>query len=388
MTATERTTLPNTTMSPGEHKQLRGFRGKVVCLNVTETRTENFIRELERRGFEVLPYRTQGWRSALVNFVSFARAAVQADFVLCGGTVPAQIPWMLAARLLGRACILDFPMDLTEWPFPKAFGWACYVRLTLRCASGVLTIRSRAYVIEKFGLNRRRVRFLESCPDAAVVEPAQRATPRFRPRPDSILLCWSGGHEHHRLERFMPTFHKLIELAPNAELLVIADPRKPSVIETIRYAESAGLADRVHVLPVIKPPADFYATIAQCDIWIATLGDDTLQGRQELRMELMEAGLLARSVVSAKTPALVEHGLVDGQEILYIDPSHPAASARRIAELAADPQARARMGGQLRARVMRSFSLKDAVDDLLGFAVRSKDAVSTTTEVASPTTAG
>jgi glycosyltransferase involved in cell wall biosynthesis len=349
-------------------EKLRGIPGHgrtFVSLNNFESRTENFVRELKRRGFQVLPYEMKTLRAMFFGLFSFAKAVRKSDFVLCGAGSVYQISWMLAARLLGRPCILDFPMDLTEWPFPKGVSARYYVWIILHCASCVLTIKSRAYIVDKFGLRVRRVRFLESCPDPSRVELAHHAKPRFRRRPDTVLVCWSGGHEHHRLERFMPTFQSLIDLAPNVELLLIADPTKESVIESQRYAVSAGFGDRVHVLPVIKPAEDFYATVAQCDLWVSTMGDDTVQGRHELRMELLEVGLLAKAVVSAKTPGMVEHGLVDGKEILYIDPSDPGRSAQKILALVSSPQMREQLGNHLRARVIQTFSLKEAVDGLL-----------------------
>ena len=170
----------------------------------------------------------------------------------------------------------------------------------------------------------------------------------------------------------MPIFKNLIELIPGAELLLIADPATQSVRECIRYAQAAGFPERVHVLPVIKPVQDFYATIAQCDLWVATLGDDTMQGRQEFRMELLELGLLAKAGVAAPTPALIEHGLSDGRELLYIDPANPKESAVKIADFANRPESLRQLGHRLRDRVIQDFSIKNAVDEVLGGLALSK----------------
>jgi glycosyltransferase involved in cell wall biosynthesis len=172
----------------------------------------------------------------------------------------------------------------------------------------------------------------------------------------------------------MPTFQALVALMPNAELLVIADPAKYSVVETRRYAAAAGLSDRVHVLHVIKPPEEFYATVAQCHLWVATLGDDTLQGRHELRMELLEMGVLGKAVIAGSTPALIESGLTE-REILYVDPADPEASALRIAKLAKNPGSLAQLGQNLRDRVLERFSLEGAVDDLLNCVIGEKNTV-------------
>jgi len=337
----------------------------VLALNIGESRTANFVRELERRGFLVTNVNTINWKDIFVQLLRFVKALIRSDFVLCGTMIPFQIPWMLLARLLRRPCIVDCPMDLTEFPFPTARHWRWYVALTLKCADLVLTIRSRAYLVSKLGLNRRNVMFVESCPDQTQIEQGLLATPRFHASPGSFLICCSGGHAQHSLERFMPIFEALIQLVPKAELLLIANPATQFAIECHRYAQNAGFSERVHVFPVIKPVQDFYATIAQCDMWVATLGNDSVQGRHEFRMELLEVGLLGKAVVTAATPALIEHGLSSGRELLYIDPSDPRGSAMKIAEFAGKPEALRQLGGNLRDRVVREFSLRQAVDEIL-----------------------
>jgi glycosyltransferase involved in cell wall biosynthesis len=353
---------------------LRGNDGTILALNIDETRTMNFIGELERRGFRVITFETLHWTDLIVRLYAYLRAVLRCDFIICGTRLPIQIPWMLLARALQRSCIIDCPMDITEWPFSGAADWKRKVKLALRSATCVLTIRSRAYLIAKFGLKPERVLFVDSCPDIRRIEAGLEARPHFRPPKGTFLLCWSGGHEHHRLERFMPTFQALVALMPNAELLVIADPAKYSVVETRRYAAAAGLSDRVHVLHVIKPPEEFYATVAQCHLWVATLGDDTLQGRHELRMELLEMGVLGKAVIAGSTPALIESGLTE-REILYVDPADPEASALRIAKLAKNPGSLAQLGQNLRDRVLERFSLEGAVDDLLNCVIGEKNTV-------------
>ena len=186
----------------------------VIALNIGESRTANFVRELERRGFRATHFHTRSWSTVLLQLLPFIKILVRSDFVLCGTMIPLQIPWMLVARLFQVPCIVDCPMDLTEPPFPTARSWRWLVTLTLRCAAVVLTIRTRAYLISKLGLNKRRVMFVESCPDQAQVEASLLATSRFRPRQGAFLICCSGGHPQHRLERIMPIFELLIQLVP------------------------------------------------------------------------------------------------------------------------------------------------------------------------------
>ena len=337
----------------------------IIALNVRECRTKNFIGELQRRGFRIVEFQTIGHGFELPNLFAFIRAVRHSKFVLCGTAVPSQIPWILLIRLLKRCCVVDCPMDIVEWPFPVVRHWKWGVWLSLKCATLILTIRSRAYLIRKFGLDNRRVLFIESCPDSNRVEASLAGTPRYRPRPGAFLVCCSGCHMPHRLERFMQTFESLLALVPSAELLLIGDLEQPSVVESKRFARAAGIGDRIHAIPIIESVEDFYATVAQCGLWVATMGDDTLQGRHEFRMELLEIGLLGRPVIAAPTPGLVEHGLVDGQEILYMDPSEPQGSARKIADYVSNPTVLAEIGRRLGQRVRHEYSLERAVDGLL-----------------------
>jgi glycosyltransferase involved in cell wall biosynthesis len=343
---------------------------KAVAVNISETRTRRFIAGIERKGFSFTDFQVNNWSAAVFRLPAFLRAVRSSEFVLGGTVLPWQIPWMILARVMRRPVAVDLPMDITAWPFPSTGRWRWLVRFSLRLADYVIIIRSRKYVVEKFGLARHRVLFLESCPDRAHFENAAFAAPRFRPAPGDFLICWSGGHAHHALERFMPIFEKLVALIAGAQLLVIADPELPSVVKTKEYAKSRGLAERVHMLPVIRPVEDFYATLAQCHLWVATLGDDTLQGRFEFRMELMEVGLLGKAVIAAPTPGLVAHGLSDGEEILYIDPAAAEVSALRIRDLVSNRARLDAMGRNLRARVLRDYSLEDAVEVLLAAVLR------------------
>jgi glycosyltransferase involved in cell wall biosynthesis len=338
----------------------------LVVLNIAETRTWNFIAELKRRGFVVVEFRTNDWKNVVTSARAFCRAARSSRFVLCGIHLPFQLPWMLLVKAIGRQCVLDLPMDITTWPFPEKGHWKWLVGKTLRMADLVLTIRSRSYLAPKFGIDKTRMAYLESCPDAQVVMAGLDAKPRYKPAPGAFTVCLSGGHEAHRLERFMPVFEALLPLIPNVELLIISARSKPVVRLSLEYASRAGFDNRVRVLPVIKPPEEFFATVAQCQLWVATLGDDTLQGRQEFRMELIEVGLMGKpAVLTVRTPAIVEHDLVDGREIIELDLSDPAGTASRIAALADEPGALARIASNMRQRVLGTYSLSEAVNQLL-----------------------
>ena len=353
------------TKAAAEPDGLKQHRGIVVCVDIGETRPKNFIRELERKGFLAVHFETRTKWAVLSQLRAFVNAVRCSSFIICGTPLRSQLLWMFVARCFRRRWVLDVPMDITEWPF--ATRWHCrwQVKILSRLSDYVLTLKTRDYLTGKLGLRKERVLLLESCPDESVIRMGKSAQPRFQPRPGSFLICCTGCHPAHRLERFMPVFEALAKLAPNAELLFIGATEQPTIQESQRYAIERGLAERVHFLPTIKPVDEFHATVNQCDLWVATLGDDTLQGRHEFRMELLEVGMLAKPVAAVETPGLLQHQLRDGKEIIFIDAANPETSARKIAQFISEPESLARVGQQLRQLVTERFSLSEAMDYMI-----------------------
>jgi glycosyltransferase involved in cell wall biosynthesis len=363
-------TTPSAPQRPQETESIlapAAGAGQIVLLNICETRTWNFIHELERRGFQTVEFKTGNWKDFVFGLVPFCRAVRRSAFVFCGLNLPWQLPSMILVKLIGRKSVLDCPMDVAAWPFPEKAHWKWMVTRALRLSGLVLTIRTRAYMAAKFGLRGEQMAYVESCPNSDLVLAGLRATPRFQPPAESFTVCISGGHEPHRLERFLPIFEALIPLVPNIELLLISDPSKPLVRLITEYARRAGFHQRLRVLPVIKPPEEFFATVARCQLWVAMLGDDTLQGKHEFRMELMEIGLLGKpAVVTLETPGLAEHNFTDGKDLLYVDLADPAGTAAKIAAFANRPGALERLSLNLQQRVSKDYSLTDAVDTIVG----------------------
>jgi glycosyltransferase involved in cell wall biosynthesis len=337
----------------------------IVAVDIHELRTRNFVQEFERRGFRIIEFDLNTWGSTARNVIPFGRAALQSEFVLCGVNPSKQLPFLFLALLLGRPRVVDCPMDVTVWPFSQSLRWRILTVLLLHCASLVLTIKSRSYFAKKLRLSDKHMLYIESCPNIETVQAALQAQSRFQPADDAFVICCSGCHEHHQLDRFLAIFQALVPLLSNAVLLIIADPAKPMVKQAEIIAAQEEFQGKILALGVIKPVEDFYSTVAHCDLWIATLGSDTLQGTQELRMELLEIGLLGTPVASLITPGLQEHGFTDGQDLLAIDPSDPLGSARKIADLARSPARLSQLADNLRRRVLRDFSLEQAMDRVL-----------------------
>jgi glycosyltransferase involved in cell wall biosynthesis len=339
-----------------------------IFLNAGESRTLNFMRELRRRGWLVSEFRCLSWAEAARGLWPYARAARRSRFVVAGVAFPWQAPWLLLARALGLKIIIDCPMDVTVRPFSEARHLKRMLAYFSRRADLFLTIASRSYLTSTLGLDASKVLFLETCPDLEQIGRSAAARPRFEAPAGDFLIGYSGVAEWQRPERFVPIFKALRELVPNVTWLVVSDPDLPMIRRLRERAEESGVAGGVRFLPVIKPAEDFFATMARCDLWVGHLGDDSLLGRHELRMELLEMGALSRPAVCARTPALELHGFADGDNLILINPDDPAASARRLADYLSTPGELRGVGERLRRHVLENFSLTHAVDELLAAA--------------------
>lgn len=359
-------------------------RPRALFVNASESRTQNVKRELLRRGWRVDEFRCAGWLEAARGLKKYLRALRRSRFVVAGVGFPWQGPWLLLARALGRKVVIDCPMDITAEPFPEVWHWKTLVRYFCRRADCFMTIASRDYLVAKFKLDAGRVLFLESCPDPEQIARAGAARPRIARPPGGVLIGYSGVAPWQRIERFVPVFKALRALMPNARWVVVSDLESPMIGRLRRRAEELGVMDAIDLLPVIKPVEDFFATIAQCQMWVGHLGDDTVQGRHELRMELLEMGALGMPVVFAPTPALERHGFDDGENVILINPDDAAASAERLARYLSNPALLERVGARLRGHVLQKFSLADGVDRLLSFVEGSRAGATRPGEQAEP----
>lgn len=337
----------------------------LTVLNASESRTQNFTREFVRRGWQVRELTCTSWTEAIVRLPELLRALNGSHFVLSGVAFPFQAPWLQIARLRGVKVIIDCPMDITVGPFPKAWHWKRILRYYFRRADGFLTLASRDYLIQKFDLDPRKVLFIESCPDVDRVLRAQKVMPRYKRQAGEMLVCYSGVAGWQRMDAFVPIFKALRRRIPNMRWLVISDLSRPMIANIRARAVDENIDDAVTFLPIIERYEDFIATVAQSDLWISHMGNDSLLGKHELRMELLEVGLLAKPVVSVRTPALEKNGFRDGHNIIFVDPDEPEASAAHIEHFLRSPGEAERLGRNLSQHIVENFALTDAIDRLL-----------------------
>ncbi len=351
-------TYPSDARSPGQ---------AVVLLNATESRTQNFKRELLRRGWQVDEFSCSSWPEVFQNLRSYRRALRRSRFVLSGVGFPWQGPLLMLAQLLGRKVIIDCPMDVTIKPFPEVRHWKKMLSLFFRRADGFLTLASRDYLIEKFRVDPKKVLFVESCPDLERIGRGRQAVPRVSFPDEALLVGYSGVAAWQRIDQFAPVFKALRARIPNATWLVISDLDAPMIESLRRRAAELQILDALRFSPVIKPYEDFVATIAQCHLWVSHMDNDSLLGRHELRMELLEMGALAKPVIAVSTPALEKQGFVHDQNIILIDRHDPEASAERIAHYVQTSGELERLGANLSRHVFENFSLSQSIDRLLDF---------------------
>jgi hypothetical protein len=336
----------------------------VLGINLGESRTRNYARELQRRGYEIVELSVQSlsqlWRALQALWAARARTG----FVLMGAGIPWQIPVSYLAQSLGKAVVLDCPMDITEWPFPEVRHTRLLTAMLLRLVDRVLTVETRSYFREKFGLRDDALVCVESCPDEEDLRGSASARPRITIPPGAFVICCSTGAVHHRLELFLPIFEKLAEILPQAILLVIGDEAQPLVRAARDLATRPDFKTRVKVLPIIKPIQDFFATVSLADLWIATMGDESVQGDREFRMELFELAWLRKPVAATRTSALAHHGLVDGETVIFLNRHEPEATAQRLADLSSSPE-RLRTFGLRLNRLLAHHTLAQAVDRIV-----------------------
>lgn len=343
----------------------------VLVINASESRTQNFKHELIRRGWRVEEFNCLSWTGVVRDLARYLRSLRRSRFVLAGVGFPWQGPWLLLAKIFRVKVIIDCPMDVTVKPFPEVWHWKRALGFFFRRADGFLTLASRDYMIQKFRLKPERTLFIENCPDIETIRKGRRAVPAYSAAPENFLICYSGVAEWQRIDAFVPIFKALREKIPNATWLVISNLKSPMIARLQERAAELGVLEAIKLVPIIKPYEDFIATVAQCHLWVSHMGDNTLLGLHELRMELLEMGVLARPVVSVATPALERHGFRDGENIILIDSNNAEESAEHILRYlntAGEPE---RLGRNLSQHVARHFSLSEGVDRLLKFVRRS-----------------
>lgn len=281
---------------------------------------------------------------------------------------------------------------LTDIPYSfTAHGSDLHVDRTMLASK----VREAAFAVTISEDNRRVIS--ESCGPALAervavihcgVEPAAYAPdPARRDRgPDDPLRLIAIGtlHEVKGQSHLVEACRLLRERGVVASCGIVGDgPDRPALA---RQIADAGLEGSVTLLGQLTETAVIDA-LHGADVLVAP-SVPTRRGKREgipvVLMEAMAAGLPVVASRLSGIPELVE----DGVSGILVPPADPSSLATALAELAADPDRRRRMGAAGRAAVMRDFDVRANAARLIGLIQASRDTRSALRPVAAMGGAG
>lgn len=177
------------------------------------------------------------------------------------------------------------------------------------------------------------------------VDPAQAAavTGKAAWSTPPVLLYLGSLHPWKGLDRLLAALPQVAD----AELHIAGGP-EVRIAELRAQASALGVADRLRFLGSV-PPAQRFQTIADADICLLPLSDTSIGSRYTSPLKLFEYMAVGKPIVAADVPAL-QLVLRDGEDGLLAAVDDPAALARQINRLLADPALAARLAAAARAR--------------------------------------
>ncbi len=185
-------------------------------------------------------------------------------------------------------------------------------------------------------------------------EAARRETRRLVGlAPDAFVVGWVGRMTAvKRTDDVIRTLQKLVERGVDAHLLLVGDGPDREHLE--RYAHELGVVRRCLFLGYQDDVARYYNAID------ALLLPSVNEGTPVSVIESLAAERPAVATRVGGVPDVIRDG-VDG---FLVDVGDADALAERLAELAADPDRRERMGAAGRERVLQRYAVERLVDDV------------------------
>lgn len=183
---------------------------------------------------------------------------------------------------------------------------------------------------------------------------ARRETRRQLGLPgDAFLVGWVGRMTAvKRTDLVVRVLRRLVDRGVDAHLLLVGDGPDRDGLE--RYAHELGVIRRCLFLGYQEDVAPYYEAMD------ALLLPSVNEGTPVSVIESLAAGRPAVATRVGGTPDVVRDG-VDG---FLVDSDDADDLAARLAELAADPARRARMGASGRERVLERYAVDRLVDDV------------------------
>jgi glycosyltransferase involved in cell wall biosynthesis len=326
-----------------ERLDRRRFRPVLFCLQEAGW----LARELEGRGVRVVCFGAgEGAKPGLVGRLCRALRVERVEVAHCHNRMPLLYAGLAAVAVRTPALVMT-KHGMTFWR-----GWrqAPLARFVLRRAVSVaVSDEVHSAIVAGGWAPAARVRTILNGVDPERYCPGRGREAARR------ALGWTGDEfvvgivarlapekDHANLVR---GFAQFARATPRARLAIIGDGPLRAALE----AEAAGrrLGDRCRFLGERRDVPDLLPGL---DLFVLS---STREGTPLTLLEAMAAGLSAVTTAVGGMPAVV----VEGETGLLVPPGEPEALASAFARLAADPEARRRMGAAGRRRVVERYSL-------------------------------
>ncbi len=272
------------------------------------------------------------------------------------GSVVRKAPFVLLGRLLGVPVVLHGHGADFDSFFERAGSagrWLITALFRQAAAVIVLGARSRAHMIDRVGVDARRVHVLANAVPDAVHRPRS-------PSPRCRLMFLGALTERKGLPELFDALARpeLAQLDWTLDLVGNGDRATwQGVVDRLQ------LGDRVHLLGWI-PSAQARAMLTEADALV-------LPSRQEaLPMVILEAMSAGLPVVATEVGD-VREAVHDGVNGLTVPPGDAEALAAALARLIASPELRAALGEAGRRRFEAAFDIRSYGDRLAAIFARA-----------------
>lgn len=222
------------------------------------------------------------------------------------------------------------------------------LRRALADAAALLAVSGGvAGYLDRFAETRGRVHVVPNG-----VEPGRfRPSGRMRQAGDPLVLGFVGSlRPWHGLDGFLRATELLARVGIEVRLLIVGKGPERDRLEAL--AAELGIAQRIEWTGALAE-SEVPQQLARMDIGVAPYPALANFYFSPLKLfEYMAAGLAIVTTTVGDLPQLVE----EGQTGVLVPPDDPAALARKITEVAADPERCRRLGVAGRARVIERHS--------------------------------
>lgn len=230
-------------------------------------------------------------------------------------------------------------------------AWTLLIDRLLKKSDDLLVAESQAsrgFLVQKLGYDPKKVKTIYNGVDLAgwTVSKVERQQKRLELRlgSEDVLLGAVGRLDAQKGHGALISAMARLKDRPIRCVIVGDGPRRAQLDAQIRR-----LALEKHVW-LLGEREDVPAWLSALDIFVLP---SLWEGLPNSLLEAMALGLPAVASAVDGVPEVVQ----EGRNGLLVSPNNPAALARRIAELAADPALRSRLGSAARAAITERFGL-------------------------------